>query len=71
MSKFDIFTTLTMNASGFNSGINSAKKSFEQFGKGVQTISTGIKTAFASMLGVIGLGAGVFEGVKKSIFQIS
>ncbi len=67
MSKYDIFTTLTMNASGYNQGINSAKKSTDDFGKGVQTISTGIKSAFGSMLGAVGLGVGVFEGVKNTI----
>ncbi len=67
MAKFDLITMLTLNASGFNDGINKAKKSSDDFGKGVQNISSGIKSAFSSMLGAVGLGVTVFEGVKKTI----
>lgn len=67
MAKFDLLTLLTLNASGFEKGINRAKKSSQEFKSGMQTVSTGVKAAFGTMFAVIGGGLTVVEGFKKSI----
>lgn len=53
MAKFDLLTTLTLNASGYNKGIDGAKAKTQQLGKGVQTMSQGMKKTFSGMVGMV------------------
>ena len=69
MGKFSLLTTLTLNASGYNKGINQAKQKTEDLKKTTQRISGVIKKAM-SFAG-IGLGiAAVMKGVKESINSV-
>ena len=69
MAKFDLITKMTLNAAGYDKGINKAKKKTEELKKTTQKVSGAIKQAM-SFVG-IGLGiAAVMKGVKDSINSV-
>ena len=52
--KFSLLTTLTLNATGFNSGINKARQTTVNFSKGVETAGQSVKQSFSGISNVAG-----------------
>ena len=69
MGKFSLLTTLTLNAGGYDKGINKAKQKTQDLKKTTMKVSDGIKKAFA--FAGVGLGvAGLIKGVKATINSV-
>lgn len=66
-SKFSLLTYLTLNATGFNSGINSATKSAEALTKGTQSASTSISKAFGGISSMIGTAFAPLQGLQSAV----
>ena len=65
MSKFTLLTTLTLQAAGFNQGIDKAKKGAKALSDGVKTAGTTMSTAFAPLQGILGGLGGQLSGLSN------
>jgi len=65
MSKFSLLTTLTLNAAGFDKGVDKAKKSTKALTDGVQTAGKTMGTAFAPLGGILGGLSGQLGSVAQ------
>jgi len=54
MGKYSLITTLTLNAAGYNDGINQAKAKTKQFAEGVQTAGNTVKNSFSPLVDMMG-----------------
>ena len=61
--KYSLITTLTLNAAGFDKGVDKAKKSTKALTDGVQTAGNTMAKAFAPMSGILGGLSGQFAGI--------
>lgn len=73
MAKFDLLTTLTLNAAGFDKGLNKVAASTQKFKKGAQEASKSISSSFSGMGDILGgavnsqvgqLGQSILGGVS-------
>lgn len=62
--KFSLLTSLTLNAAGFNEGLNKAKQKTSDFAKGVETAQKSVKTSFSGISNVAG---GLGETLNQSL----
>lgn len=63
--KYSLITTLTLNAAGFNSGIDKAKKNAKALGDGVKTAGSTMATAFKPLGGILNGLSGQLGGVAS------
>lgn len=72
MAGFALLTTLSLNAAGFDSGINKVQQKTRDFKKGTEAASRSISSSFSSMGGILGgavnsqvgmLGSSIMGGV--------
>lgn len=73
MAKFDLLTTLTLNAAGFDKGLNKVAASTQKFKRGAQDASKSISSSFSGMGNILGgavnsqvgqLGQSIMGGVS-------
>ena len=65
MGKFTLLTTLTLNAAGFDKGVDKAKKSTKALTDGVQTAGKTMGSAFAPLNGILGGVSGSMAGLTQ------
>ncbi|MGI6338903.1 MAG: hypothetical protein ACOXZV_05925 [Bacteroidales bacterium] len=63
--KYSLITTLTLNAAGFNTGIDKAKKNAKALGDGVKTAGSTMATAFKPLGGILNGLSGQLGGVAS------
>jgi hypothetical protein len=65
MGKFTLLTTLTLNAAGYNKGIDSAKKSTKALSDGVKEAGTTISKSFEGLSDSLGGVGGQLSGLSN------
>lgn len=67
MAKFSLLTTLTLNASGYNKGVDRAKAKTQSFAKGVNEAGKSIKGSFGQITHLAGGVGGEFGMLAQSV----
>lgn len=67
MAKFSLLTTLTLNATGYNKGVDKAKAKTRQFSSGVEQASKSIKGSFGQISSLAGGLGGEFGVLADSV----
>lgn len=67
MAKFNLLTTLVLDAAGYSKGIDKAKKESQNLAKSVQTAGTSIKSSFGALGAMVTPLGGQFAGVGTAI----
>lgn len=67
MAKFSLLTTLTLNAVGFNKGVDKAKANTRAFAQGVENANKSIKGSFGQLQQLTGNVGGQFGVLASSV----
>lgn len=67
MAKFNLLTTMTLNAAGFTGGIDSARRSTQALEKGTKSATSAIASSFSGLTDKIGGMDTPLNGVKDAV----